>query len=143
MSVGEAHAWPYGTERGIFMSVAYGTKSGDTYWQLRGLSSDEKPTEGVPNGSTFEEIDTGNEFMFDADGKIWHPTKQSSSAAGAYSVPVATETTVGGIKESDTVIVDEDGTAHAKVGEDSFATDEEVEGIITDVFGGDDSAVNE
>lgn len=34
-----------------------------------GLSSDEKPTDGVPAGSTFVERDTGHEFIW--DGTAW------------------------------------------------------------------------
>lgn len=37
---------------------------------LRGLSSDTKPTD-VPNGSTFIEMDTGNVFMFDEQNSQW------------------------------------------------------------------------
>ena len=39
---------------------------------LRGLSTDEKPTEHIGNGSTFLEMDTGKVFIFDADNKEWH-----------------------------------------------------------------------
>ena len=38
---------------------------------LRGLSTDEKPTEDVPNGSTFLEMDTGNVFVFDEENTRW------------------------------------------------------------------------
>lgn len=43
-----------------------------TGWDLRGLSSDTKPThDQVPNGSTFVEMDTGDVYMYDANGKTW------------------------------------------------------------------------
>lgn len=43
----------------------------ETY-DLRGLSTDEKPTSKyVGNGSTFIEMDTGKVFMYDAEHKIW------------------------------------------------------------------------
>lgn len=57
--------------------VSYTTNSGSGIWDIRGLSTDEKPTDGVPNGSTFYIIDakeTGAEttlYMFDADAKKW------------------------------------------------------------------------
>lgn len=52
-------------------------------------------------------------------------------------LPVATEDTLGGIKASDSIWVDPDGTAHTAEGSGRvvFATDEEVERIINDAFG--------
>lgn len=38
---------------------------------FRGLSTDQKPVTGVPNGSTFYEMDTHSVYMFDADGSAW------------------------------------------------------------------------
>lgn len=51
-------------------------------WELnyRGLSTDTKPTvhvtptgkeEGIPNGSTFYEMDTGDLYMWDAENSQW------------------------------------------------------------------------
>lgn len=43
--------------------------------ELRGLSSDEKPTEigdkKLDNGSIFLEIDTGSVYMFDLENEEW------------------------------------------------------------------------
>ena len=39
--------------------------------RLRGLSTDTKPTEGIPNGSSFLEMDTGNVYMWDDENKQW------------------------------------------------------------------------
>lgn len=39
-------------------------------WDLRGLSSDDKPT-NCPNGSTFLEMDTGNVYAFDKANTQW------------------------------------------------------------------------
>lgn len=44
--------------------------------ELRGLSTDEKPTElndnqAVDNGSIFIEIDTGKIFFYDLDSETW------------------------------------------------------------------------
>jgi len=36
-----------------------------------GLSTDTKPTENVGNADLFMEIDTGDVFLFDADGNQW------------------------------------------------------------------------
>ena len=37
-----------------------------------GLSTDEKPTEGVGNGSCFIEIDTFKGSLFDLENKRWY-----------------------------------------------------------------------
>ena len=40
--------------------------------EYRGLSTDSKPTEGVINGASFIEIDTGDVYMFDAVAGDWN-----------------------------------------------------------------------
>lgn len=43
-----------------------------TGWDLRGLSSDSKPTDSqVPNGSTFIEMDTKDVYIFDKQNTQW------------------------------------------------------------------------
>lgn len=74
-------------------------------------------------------------------------TEDKSSIVGAinelfgmlsnWTVPVASEDTLGGIKTSDSITVDEDGYAHAVASELSdqvFATDAEVDTMLNDVF---------
>lgn len=39
--------------------------------ELRGLSTDEKPTENIENGTIFIEIDTGKIYMFDLENEEW------------------------------------------------------------------------
>ena len=39
--------------------------------ELRGLSTDTKPTEDVENGTIFIEIDTGKIYMFDLENEQW------------------------------------------------------------------------
>lgn len=53
-------------------------------YDVRCLSTDTKPTEGIPNGSVCTEIDTGGKYMFDEAGKIWryHGTDALQRAAG-------------------------------------------------------------
>lgn len=57
--------------------ISVTTNSGTSIWDMRGLSTDEKPIDGVPNGSTFFVIDAKELgldttlYMFDADGKKW------------------------------------------------------------------------
>ena len=38
---------------------------------IRGLSTDAKPTKDISNGSSFIEMDTGKIYFFDADNKEW------------------------------------------------------------------------
>ena len=37
----------------------------------RGLSTDTKPVVGIPNASTFYEMDTGANYIFNADDSEW------------------------------------------------------------------------
>lgn len=46
--------------------------------EYTGLSTDTKPTENVPNGSAFYEIDTKSMFLFDSENSTW--TKQFAFA---------------------------------------------------------------
>lgn len=56
-----------------------------TFWDIRGKSTDNKPVDGVPNGSTFIEINTGKGFLFDGDSKVWHELP----SGGAVVIPTA------------------------------------------------------
>ena len=47
------------------------TSTNQNTFDFRGLSTDNKPIEGVGNGSTLIEMDTGNVFLFDAFTKTW------------------------------------------------------------------------
>ena len=40
--------------------------------EVRGLSTDEKPTTNITNGSVYIEIDTGKVYFYDADNKQWN-----------------------------------------------------------------------
>jgi hypothetical protein len=40
-------------------------------FELRGLSTDTKPTEMIGNGSVFLEMDTGKVFVYNADDEEW------------------------------------------------------------------------
>jgi hypothetical protein len=42
------------------------------YLVLAGLSTDQKPTEGIVSGSSFSEINTGKEYLFDETGETWY-----------------------------------------------------------------------
>ena len=80
--------------------IKYGALSGGEKYNvnvlsLDGLSTDTKPTRtfieygsdgrevgrtGIPNGSLYTEIDTGDTYMYDADNTTWH--KVSDVIAG-------------------------------------------------------------
>lgn len=51
--------------------ISFGTSSGSEYWDIRGLSTDEKPVKNVPNGSSFTEMDTQKVFFFNAETETW------------------------------------------------------------------------
>ena len=48
-------------------------------FDIRGLSTDTKPTVDVPNGGVFIDIDTGKGYLFDAAGGEWHEVPAGSS----------------------------------------------------------------
>ena len=49
----------------------------------RGLADDTKPTDGVPNGSEFLEIDSGKTWYYDAEGEDWiDPTAADDNEEG-------------------------------------------------------------
>jgi hypothetical protein len=61
----------------------------------------------------------------------------SADSGAVTEIPVATKTTLGGIKASDSIVVEADGTAHAAGGisGDSVASDDDVDAILDDIFG--------
>lgn len=73
------------------MAITYGTNSGDTYWDIRGNSDDEKPVEGVPNGSKFTEINTGNEYLFDEASGAWYLRSAGTGGSGGNAAIVDSE----------------------------------------------------
>lgn len=53
------------------------------YVELVGLSADvENLSKDVANGSTFVEIDTGKEYMFDGAGNAWRPVSRGGGGGG-------------------------------------------------------------
>ena len=43
----------------------------DRYIEARGLSTDNKPTTGIANGSIFIEMDTGKVYFYDKTNTTW------------------------------------------------------------------------
>ena len=48
-------------------------KSGIKYFEGSCLSTDEKPTEGVANGSKLLELDTSTLYVYDEENETWRP----------------------------------------------------------------------
>jgi hypothetical protein len=44
----------------------------DFIHDVRCLSTDTKPTDGIKNGSTCIEMDTGKMYVYDAEGEQWY-----------------------------------------------------------------------
>lgn len=63
---------------------------GQVYNDVRCLSTDEKPTKDIRNGSVLYEIDTGDTYLFDAGSRTWH--KQPTGGGGGVSLsPITVE----------------------------------------------------
>ena len=64
-----------------------GTTEKTWLYDIRLLSTDIKPVDGIPNSSTCIEIDTGDKFLFDADSATWVEITSSTiliNADGIY-----------------------------------------------------------
>lgn len=55
------------------------TVTNDRCFRFRGLSTDEKPTDNVGNGSTFFEIDTSDIYIFNEESSSWVQVTLSSA----------------------------------------------------------------
>lgn len=67
----------------------------DKYSEMYGLSSDDKPAEGLVTGSKFTEVDTGIVYLFDEESATWTP---SNSGNGKTSIVGATVTLGSAVK---------------------------------------------
>lgn len=54
----------------VFNKNDVSTQGNEREIELRGLSTDEKPTDS-PNGTVFIEIDTGKIYMYDLENEEW------------------------------------------------------------------------
>jgi len=54
---------------------------------FNGLSTDTKPTAGVPNGSVFVEVDTGYVYRFDAEHSTWYKSSSGGGGGGGETDP--------------------------------------------------------
>lgn len=57
-----------------------------------GLSSETKPTENIPNGTIFHEIDTGDNYQFNEDAGTWvkQPSQGGGGGGGGSDLPPVT-----------------------------------------------------
>lgn len=62
---------------------------GEVYNDVRCLSTDQKPTENIKNGSVLHEIDTGDTFLFNGDASEW--VKQPTGGGGASLSPMTVQ----------------------------------------------------
>lgn len=65
----------------------YGVNYNIPVMELDGLSTDEKPVDKfdgmiIPNGSSFTEIDTGAEYLFDAENGTWYESASGGGGGG-------------------------------------------------------------
>ena len=67
----------------------------DKYSEMYGLSSDDKPAEGLVTGSKFTDVDTGIEYRFDEESRTWAP---QNSGNGKTSIVGATVTLGSAVK---------------------------------------------
>ena len=74
-----------------------GGANGTIFTEFYGNTTDVKPTEDVPNGSAFYEIDNNmQEYRFDKENKIWYPITRGGTAPSDEYLPLS-----GGIMTGD------------------------------------------
>lgn len=74
-----------------------GGANGTIFTEFYGNTTDVKPTENVPNGSAFYEIDNNmQEYRFDKENKIWYPITRGDTAPSGDYLPLS-----GGIMTGD------------------------------------------
>lgn len=67
----------------------------DKYSEMFGLSTDDKPVDGLITGSKFIEVDTGIVYLFDEESQTWTP---SNSGNGKTNIKGATVTLGSAVK---------------------------------------------
>lgn len=74
-----------------------GGANGTIFTEFYGNTTDVKPTEDVPNGSAFYEVDNNmQEYRFDKENKIWYPITRGGTAPSDDYLPLS-----GGIMTGD------------------------------------------
>lgn len=84
-------------------------------WDFIGLSTDDKPTADNPrvaDGSTYYESDTSKVFVWYKDR--WY--EKTATGGGGYELPIASASTLGGVKVGDGLSIDAGGVLSASGG---------------------------
>lgn len=78
-----------------------GGANGTIFTEFYGNTTDVKPTEDVPNGSAFYEVDNNmQEYRFDKENKIWYPITRGGTAPSGDYLPLSGGTMQGAINMS-------------------------------------------
>lgn len=78
-----------------------GGANGTIFTEFYGNTTDVKPTEDVPNGSAFYEIDNNmQEYRFDKENKIWYPITRGGTAPSDEYLPLSGGIMTGAINMS-------------------------------------------
>lgn len=78
-----------------------GGANGTIFTEFYGNTTDVKPTEDVPNGSAFYEVDNNmQEYRFDKENKIWYPITRGGTAPSDDYLPLSGGTMQGAINMS-------------------------------------------
>ena len=71
---------------------------GEAFNDVRCLSTDEKPVTDIKNGSVLTEIDTGKQYLFDADSSTWFEYSGGGGSAASISpIPDSTIHSITGV----------------------------------------------
>jgi hypothetical protein len=84
-------------------------------WDFIGLSTDTKPDSSNPkvaNGSTYYESDTSKLYVW--YNNQWY--EKTATGGGGYELPIASSTTLGGVKIGEGLAIDEGGVLSASGG---------------------------
>lgn len=70
---------------------------GVVFNDVRCLSTDERPVDDILNGSVLTEIDTGSQYLFDADSKTWYAYSGGGGGGSQTSVSPISDPTIHSI----------------------------------------------
>lgn len=62
--------------------ISYFRNTDNGEFRMVGLSTDTKPTDDVPNGATFIEMDTDKSYLFDAEGVTYYEVASGGGGSG-------------------------------------------------------------
>lgn len=87
----------------MFTNITASYNNGDVLIEAACLSTDTKPTDGIANGSSCVEMDTGKTYMYDeANGEWLEVNTGGGGGGGGVNLHTATLTLVG---SSDTAVI--------------------------------------